>query len=193
MAKKYFLADLDDLPNEFKNGKLSHYSSHSGKFAVCGCEEADYDTHIAPLKSGENKKPIEDIVDEETALEASRCWGDTREKRSLWSGDTDVDKYPTKSKVSITDDQRAKTLTVMKQAAKMIVQLAIDEGEGDPYNASLLTDIENTATVTQINIIYENYLGQQLCRKDATDLNKYESDGYTRKYDASRVKPSCIQ
>ena len=80
----------------------------------------------------------------------------------------------------------------MKQAAKMLVQYAIDQGEGDPYNASLLTDIENTSTITQINIIYENFLGSTMSHKDATDLNKYESDGITRKYDASRVKPSCI-
>ena len=189
MAKKYFLADLDDLPNILREGKLTHHDSHAPKFAICGCEEADYDTHVAPLKSS---KPIEDIVDEETAIEASRCWGDSREKRSKWVGDSDVDKYPSKIKVSITDDQKEKTVLVMKQAAKMLVQYAIDQGEGDPYNASLLTDIENTSTVTQINIIYENFLGQTISHKDAIDLNKYESDGYTRKFDASRVKPSCI-
>jgi len=189
MAKKYFLADLDDLPNVFNDGKLSHYSSHSGKFAICGCEEEDYNTHIAPLKSS---KPIEDIVDEETAIEASRCWGDTRAKRSQWTGDSDVDKYSSKTKIDISDDMRSKTLIVMKQAAKMIVQFGIDAGEGDPYNASLLTDIDNSDTVTQINIIYENYLGQDLPHQDATDLNKYESDGHTRKYDASRIKPSFI-
>ena len=64
MAKKYFLADLKDLPAVFSSGNdspLTHHTSH-GKFAICGCEEADYDTHIAPLKSS---KPIEDIVDEE--------------------------------------------------------------------------------------------------------------------------------
>ena len=94
MAKKYFLADLDDLPNILKEGRLTHHDSHARKFAICGCEEADYDTHIAPLKSS---KPIEDIVDEETAIEASRCWGDTRAKRSEWVGDSDVDKYPTKN------------------------------------------------------------------------------------------------
>ena len=191
MAKKYFLADLKDLPAVFSSGNdspLTHHTSH-GKFAICGCEEADYDTHIAPLKSS---KPIEDIVDEETAIEASRCWGDTRVKRSEWVGDSDIDKYSTKTKIDITDDMRAKTLIVMKQVAKMIVQLGIDEGEGDPYNASLLTDIENSATVTQINILYENYLGADLGHKDATELNKYESDGFTRKYDASRNKPTFI-
>ena len=192
MAKKYFLADLDDLPNIFNEGKLTYYSSHSGKFAICGCEEVDYNTHIVPLKSGENKKPIEDIVDEETAIEASRCWGDTRAKRSEWVADSDVDKYTSKTKIDITDDMRSKTLIVMKQAAKMIVQLGIDASAGDPYNESLLTDIDNSATVTQINIIYENYLGVDIPHQDATDLNKYESDGHTRKYDASRNKPSFI-
>ena len=87
---------------------------------------------------------------------------------------------------------RAKTLTVMKQHAKMLVQKAIDDGEGDPYNSSLLTDIENSASVAQINIIYEDYLGIQLSRAQAQDLNLYESDGITRKFAATRNKPSFL-
>ena len=192
MANKYFLADLGDLPELFCDGNNSPLTFRDSKvkFNICGCEESDYDTYIAPLKAS---KPIEDIVDEDTALTASRCWGDVREKRSLWvGGDTDVDKFPEKTKVEITDDMRAKTLTVMKQHAKMIVQLAIDLGDGDPYNSSLLTDIENSDTITQINIIYENYLGSQLPRKDALDLNLYESDGHTRKFTATRNKPSFL-
>ena len=80
----------------------------------------------------------------------------------------------------------------MKQHAKMLVQKAIDDGDGDPYNSSLLTDIENSASIAQINIIYENYFGTELPRKDALDLNLYESDGKTRKFDASRDKPSFL-
>ena len=195
MANKYFLADLGDLPELFRDGHNSPLTYRSGKvkFNICACEESDYDTYIAPLKAS---KPIEDIVDEDTALTASRCWGDVREKRSIYQGDSDVDKYADgtsgKIKIEITDDMRAKTLIVMKQAAKLITQFAIDEGEGDPYNATLLTDIENAASITQINIIYENYFGTQLPRKDALDLNLYESDGKTRKFDASRDKPSFL-
>ena len=192
MANKYFLADLGDLPELFRDGHNSPLTYRSGKvkFNICACEESDYDTYIAPLKAS---KPIEDIVDEDTALTASRCWGDVREKRSVYSGDSDTDKPSAiKTKITITDDMRAKTLTVMKQHAKLLTQFAIDEGEGDPYNATLLTDIENTASITQINIIYENYFGTEVPRKDAIDLNLYESDGKTRKFDASRNKPSFL-
>ena len=156
MANKYFLADLGDLPELFRDGHNSPltYRNSKVKFGICACEESDYDTYITPLKAS---KPIEDIVDEDTALTASRCWGDVREKRSVYSGDSDTDKPSAiKTKITITDDMRAKTLTVMKQHAKLLTQFAIDEGEGDPYNATLLTDIENTASITQINIIYEN-------------------------------------
>ena len=193
MANKYFLADLGDLPELFRDGHNSPLTYRSGKvkFNICACEESDYDTYIAPLKAS---KPIEDIVDEDTALTASRCWADVREKRSEWtSGDSDVDKpSSTKTKITITDDMRAKNLTVMKQHAKLLTQFAIDEGEGDPYNSTLLTDIENSGSITQINIIYENYFGTVLPRKDALDLNLYESDGKTRKFDASRNKPSFL-
>lgn len=195
MANKYFLADLGDLPELFRDGNNSPliFRDSKVKFSVCGCEESDYDTHIAPLKAS---KPIEDIVDEDTALTASRCWADVREKRSIYQGDSDIDKYADgtsgKIKIEITDDMRAKTLTVMKQHAKLLTQFAIDEGEGDPYNSTLLTDIENSGSITQINIIYENYFGTQLPRKDALDLNLYESDGKTRKFDASRDKPSFL-
>ena len=192
MANKYFLADLGDLPELFRDGHNSPltYRNSKVKFVICECEEADYDTYITPLKAS---KPIEDIVDEDTALTASRCWGDVREKRSVYSGDSDTDKPSAiKTKITITDDMRAKTLTVMKQHAKLLTQFAIDEGEGDPYNATLLTDIENTASITQINIIYENYFGTEVPRKDAIDLNLYESDGKTRKFDASRNKPSFL-
>ena len=192
MANKYFLADLGDLPELFRDGHNSPltYRNSKVKFGICACEESDYDTYITPLKAS---KPIEDIVDEDTALTASRCWGDVREKRSVYSGDSDTDKPSAiKTKITITDDMRAKTLTVMKQHAKLLTQFAIDEGEGDPYNATLLTDIENTASITQINIIYENYFGTEVPRKDAIDLNLYESDGITRKFDASRNKPSFL-
>ena len=192
MANKYFLADLGDLPELFRDGHNSPltYRNSKVKFGICACEESDYDTYITPLKAS---KPIEDIVDEDTALTASRCWGDVREKRSVYSGDSDTDKSSAiKTKITITDDMRAKTLTVMKQHAKLLTQFAIDEGEGDPYNATLLTDIENTASITQINIIYENYFGTEVPRKDAIDLNLYESDGKTRKFDASRNKPSFL-
>lgn len=192
MANKYFLADLGDLPELFRDGHNSPltYRNSKVKFGICACEESDYDTYITPLKAS---KPIEDIVDEDTALTASRCWGDVREKRSVYSGDSDTDKPSAiKTKITITDDMRAKTLTVMKQHAKLLTQFAIDEGEGDPYNATLLTDIENTASITQINIIYENYFGTEVPRKDAIDLNLYESDGKTRKFNASRNKPSFL-
>lgn len=192
MANKYFLADLGDLPELFRDGHNSPltYRNSKVKFGICACEESDYDTYITPLKAS---KPIEDIVDEDTAITASRCWGDVREKRSVYSGDSDTDKPSAiKTKITITDDMRAKTLTVMKQHAKLLTQFAIDEGEGDPYNATLLTDIENTASITQINIIYENYFGTEVPRKDAIDLNLYESDGKTRKFNASRNKPSFL-
>tara|TARA_S200000501_G_scaffold353266_1_gene372924 strand:+ start:4371 stop:4958 length:588 start_codon:yes stop_codon:yes gene_type:complete len=195
MAKKYFLVHLDDLPETWRDGHSTPLTMHNSKvwFAICGCEESDYDAVITPLKAS---KPIEDIVDEDTAVTASRCWADVREKRSLYQGDSDVDRYADgtsgKIKIEITDDMRSKTLTVMKQSAKMLVQLAIDSGDSDPYNSSLLTDIENSATITQINIIYENFLGAELPRKDATDLNLYESDGITRKFTTTRNKPSFL-
>ena len=112
------------------------------------------------------------------------------EKRSQWNTYSTGDSV--KEKVEITDDMKAKTLTVMKQHAKLLTQFAIDEGEGDPYNATLLTDIENTASITQINIIYENFLGAGLPKKDATDLNLYENDGHSRKYTTTRNKPSFL-
>ena len=126
MANKYFIADLGDLPELFRDGNNSPliFRDSKIKFSVCGCEESDYDTYIAPLKSS---KPIEDIVDEDTAVTASRCWADVREKRSEWNSDSDVDKpSSTKTKITITDDMRAKTLTVMKQHAKLLAQFAID-------------------------------------------------------------------
>lgn len=195
MAIKYFNVHLDDLPESWRNGSNTPLTMYNSKvwFAICGCEESDYDAVIEPLKAS---KPITDIVDEDTARTASRCWGDVREKRSVYEGDSDVDRYSDgtsgKIKIEITDDMRAKTLTVMKQHAKMLVQLAIDSGDSDPYNSELLTDIENSATITQINIIYENFLGAGLPRKDAIDLNLYESDGHTRKYTTTRNKPSFL-
>ena len=189
MAIKYFSVHLDDLPESWRDGHSTPLTMHNSKvwFAICGCEESDYDAVIEPLKAS---KPITDIVDEDTAITASNCWGDVREKRSEWNTDSKGDSV--KEKVEITDSMRAKTLIVMKQHAKMLVQKAIDDGDGDPYNSSLLTDIENSATITQINIIYENFLGAELPRKDATDLNLYESDGITRKFAAKRNKPSFL-
>tara|TARA_B100001029_G_C15035577_1_gene439903 strand:- start:472 stop:1059 length:588 start_codon:yes stop_codon:yes gene_type:complete len=195
MAVKYFNVYKGDLPESWMDGHTTPLTFHNAKiwFAICGCEESDYDAVIEPLKAS---KPITDIVDEDTAITASRCWGDVREKRSLYQGDSDVDKYADgtsgKIKIEITDDMRSKTLTVMKQHAKMLVQKAIDDGEGDPYNSSLLTDIENSASVKQINIIYEDYLGDQLPRGQALELNLYESDGHTRKFAATRNKPSFL-
>ena len=195
MAIKYFNAHLDDLPESWRDGGSTPLTMiGSGVwFVICGCEESDYDAVIEPLKAS---KPITDIVDEDTALIASRCWGDVREKRSVYQGDSDIDRYSDgtsgKIKIEITDDMRAKTLTVMKQSAKMLVQFAIDSGDGDPYNSALLTDIENSATITQINIIYENFLGAGLPKKDATDLNLYENDGHSRKYTTTRHTPSFL-
>ena len=189
MAIKYFSVHLDDLPESWRDGHSTPLTMHNSKvwFAICGCEESDYDSVIEPLKAS---KPITDIVDEDTAITASNCWGDVREKRSEWNTDSKGDSV--KEKVEITDDMRAKTLTVMKQHAKMLVQKAIDDGDGDPYNSSLLTDIENSASIAQINIIYEDYLGNQLSRAQAQDLNLYESDGITRKFAATRNKPSFL-
>ena len=123
MAKKYFLAHLDDLPEIWRDGHNTPLIMHNSKvwFAICGCEESDYDAVITPLKAS---KPITDIVDEDTATTASHCWGDVREKRSQWNTNSSGDSV--KEKVEITDDMRSKTLTVMKQLAKMLVQLAID-------------------------------------------------------------------
>ena len=189
MAIKYFSVHLDDLPESWMDGHTTPLTFHNSKiwFAICGCEESDYDAVIEPLKAS---KPITDIVDEDTALTASNCWGDVREKRSEWNTDSKGDSV--KEKVEITDGMRAKTLIVMKQHAKMLVQKAIDSGDGDPYNSSLLTDIENSASIAQINIIYEDYLGNQLSRAQAQDLNLYESDGITRKFAATRNKPSFL-
>ncbi len=189
MAIKYFNVHLDDLPETWRDGHSTPLTMHNSKvwFAICGCEESDYDAVIEPLKSS---KPITDIVDEDTAITASNCWGDVREKRSEWNTDSKGDSV--KEKVEITDDMKTKTLTVMKQHAKMLVQKAIDDGDGDPYNSSLLTDIENSASIAQINIIYEDYLGIQLSRAQAQDLNLYESDGITRKFAATRNKPSFL-
>ncbi len=52
MANKYFIADLGDLPELFRDGNNSPliFRDSKVKFSVCGCEESDYDTYIAPLK-----------------------------------------------------------------------------------------------------------------------------------------------
>lgn len=186
MATKYFIADIDDLPDAVKqNGLLSHHDSKV-KYSILGCDEPVYDEHIKDV----TKKT--DITEEE-ALVGGRCWADTRAKRSEWVAETDVDKSGSvKTKIDITDEMRETTLKVMKIIAKLNVQYAIDEGEGAPYDASLLTDIENSASVEQINIIYENYLGADIGAPQATTENKYESDGFTRKYDAARNQPSFL-
>jgi len=190
MAIKYFIAEAHTLPEAVK-AELKHIDSKV-KYSICGVEDTFYDATFDSAFKTANK--IDDIADETTALEGGRCFADVRDKRSVPNDVTKPyeDSTPGKTKVDITTAQRAAAVTIMKAFAKKIVQYGIDEGAGSPYDASLLTDIENSTTVESLNIIYENYLGCDLPRTQALSLNKYESDGHTRIYDAGRNSPSFL-
>ena len=190
MAIKYFIAEAHTLPQAVKD-ELKHVDTKV-KYSICGVEDTFYDATFDSAFKTANK--IDDIADETTALEGGRCFADVRDKRSVWNDVTKPyeDSTPSKTKVDITTAQKAASITMMKAIAKKIVQYGIDEGAGSPYDASLLTDIENSTTIDALNIIYENYLGCDLPRTQALSLNKYESDGHTRIYDAGRNSPSFL-
>ncbi len=190
MAIKYFIAEAHTLPEDVKS-ELKHIDTKV-KYSICGVEDTFYDTKFTTAFKTANK--IDDIADADTAVEGGRCWSDTRDKRSVWNDVTKPyeDGTPGKTKVDITPEWRAATVTMMKAIAKKIVEYGIDEGATAPYDASLLTDIENSTTVEALNIIYENYLGADLPRPQALAMNKYESDGTTRTYDAGRTIPSFL-
>ena len=190
MAIKYFIAEAHTLPQNVKDA-LKHIDTKV-KYSICGVEDTFYDATFTTAFKTTNK--IDDIADETTAVEGGRCWSDTRDKRSVWNDVTKPyeDSTPGKTKVDITPAQRAATVTMMKAIAKKIVEYGIDEGATAPYDASLLTDIENSTTVDALNIIYENYLGCDMPHGQALSLNKYESDGHTRKYDSGRNSPSFL-
>ena len=120
MAIKYFNVHLDDLPESWRDGHSTPLTMHNSKvwFAICGCEESDYDAVIEPLKAS---KPITDIVDEDTALTASRCWGDVREKRSEWNTDSKGDSVKDK-------DGSGKKGKKKKQAVFPLVEMHLMNG-----------------------------------------------------------------
>ena len=79
------------------------------------------------------------------------------------------------------------------KVAKKLVEYGISKlGDSHAtYNSALLTSIDNCSTMEDINIIYEDYLGDELPRTQALALSKYDSDGY-RTYNAGRITPSFL-
>ena len=119
MAIKYFIAEVHALPEDVKS-ELKHIDTKV-KYSICGVEDTFYDATFTTAFKTANK--IDDIADEDTALNGGRCWSDTRDKRSVWNDVTKPyeDGTPGKTKVDITPEWRAATVTMMKAIAKKIV------------------------------------------------------------------------
>ena len=178
----FFIHDVEDLPVEVRGHRLM-YVNNKIKYAICGVTQETIDEYM-------NGWTL-DKISEDEAISGSSLWGEVRTHTSEWTDDGNGNSQ--KIKREISDEERETCVSVMKKVAKKLVEYGISKlGDSHAtYNSALLTSIDNCSTMEDINIIYEDYLGDELPRTQALALSKYDSDGY-RTYNAGRVTPSFL-
>tara|TARA_R100000458_G_scaffold59679_1_gene71105 strand:- start:2906 stop:3478 length:573 start_codon:yes stop_codon:yes gene_type:complete len=181
----FFLADIDELPVEIRGTRLM-YVNNKIKYAICGVSDNTWKEYL-----NENKSFGLQELTEDEAIKGASLWAEVRTHTSEWTDDGNGNSQ--KIKREISDDERAVTVSLMKKLAKKLVEYGITKlGDSHAtYNSALLTSIDNCTTMEEINIIYEDYLGDELPSTQAKALNKYDSDG-NRTYSAGRVTPSFL-
>ena len=178
----FFIHDVEDLPVEVRGHRLM-YVNNKIKYAICGVTQETIDEYMNGWSL--------DKISENEAIKGGQLWAEVRTHTSEWTDDGNGNSQ--KIKREISDDERAVTISLMKKLAKKLVEYGITKlGDSHAtYNSALLTSIDNCTTMEEINIIYEDYLGDELPSTQAKALNKYDSDG-NRTYSAGRVTPSFL-
>tara|TARA_B100001996_G_scaffold220090_1_gene169187 strand:+ start:162 stop:734 length:573 start_codon:yes stop_codon:yes gene_type:complete len=181
---KYFIADVDDLPIAVRSDGNVKFNHSTIKYSVLGVTQDIWDAHL--------KDAGYTVVTADEAIIGSSHWGKVGAQISDYVNLGDG--MQLKEKVDILEPNRAYGVILMKKVATEFVKYAITQkGNSDAtYNTALLTSIDNCTTMESINTIWEDYLGGQLPKEQAQSEGKYENDGFTRTYNAGRVKPDFI-
>jgi len=191
----FFIADLDDIPEVLRSGNTLEFIFSTVKYAVIGVLPEIYDEYIKDYV-------FHKAITRDLAIKGKHWWGDIRVEKSAY--DT-VDGITVKKKVQVSEETISYVVELMKTIAKMIVEyemsqtsysVVVDQVEkvissNPSYNRELLQKIEECATIRELNIIYEDYLGCEMPSHQANELGLYDEER-KRIFEEYKVKPSFL-
>lgn len=191
---KFFIIDIDDLPQEVRSDGNIKFCSSRVKYSVIGTTEEIYDQYVKDL----NHTPIS----KDLAIKGSHWWGEVRVEKSAYKI---VDGLTVKSKAPVSEETLVYVLELMKLIAKLNVEYEIEQtsypivtngvekrvSSNPVYCPELLQKIEECSTIREINIFYEEYLDCEMPRNQALELGLYDDEG-KRIFSENRSKPSYL-
>lgn len=174
----YFIASLKELPKEALENNIFKFQDTKYVFSFLGVTQEDYNKYIVG-------SPHE-VLPERMVRNGCNWWGEIRaSKKSYPAGATD------KQLISITEENAADTVALMKVFARKIVEREIAAGHSG-YNQTVINMFESASSIKELNVLYEDFIGVPMPDGQALEMNRFNSNGQ-RIYNENRLTISNFQ
>lgn len=172
----YFIANLEELPKKAFENNIFVFQNTKYIYSFLGVTQENYNLYI--------KDYPHEIIDGETVVIGSRWWGEVRAEKKFYAPSTN-DGSMQRVVVSISESDAEKAVTLMKIFARKIIEREISLGT-PYYNNGIIDLFENASTISDLNILYEDYIGVPMPCLQASALNRFTEDGQ-RIYNENRL------
>lgn len=179
----FFIADLKDLPPEVLTDHIFEFQDTKIKYSTLGCTQENYDKYIVGARHF--------LISRDVAVKGSKWWAEIRAEKKDYIFNPETGYYDTKVYISLSEDSIASVVECMKTYAKLLIEDEIVLGTSG-FNESLSSVFQNASSISELNILYEDFFGIEMPYHQAVELNRVTSNGQ-RIFNENRTKLSFIQ